>query len=183
MKTSTEMSQVSFDNATSELHLAQIRTIKHYAKQGEFEEVFYGSPRDHEHMVNSASLLADLGFKTEVVKNKESDGEEVQFELHISWKDNVSWASGLYKEIYHDAVFYNLYLNSSEGKLLRNIVLKATQEAHCGQYTATVDIPSDLPEEVIERTQAMLEGEPLNYTCIINTARTKMTLSWGGSYK
>lgn len=177
MKTSTEMAQVSFNNATSGLHLAQINTIKHRAKQGEFEDAFYGSERDLEHMVSTGTLLADMGFKTEVVRDEDEDGEH-QFELRISWKDDVSWASDIYHEVHRNAVFYNLYLNPTGGELLRNVALKIDQEAHCGRYRATVDIPPNTSEDVIEHTQAILNAKPLNYTCLVNPTRTEMSISW-----
>lgn len=176
MKTSKEMVKVSLNNSLSSGYL--YRAIRYYAEQGKFEEVFYGSAHDYENMKQSAKKLTDSGFKAEVVLNEEEEDKASQYELRVSWHEDLDEASNLYKGVRRTAVYHKLYLNSEEGILLRDIAEKVEEEAQVGKFTVTVPIPKNTSWEIVERTKAILESEPLSYICSINTLRTKMTIDW-----
>lgn len=177
MKTREETAQVTFNNNTSGIRLAQLNTIQQRAREGKFVETFYGTERDREDMQDTATFFEELGFEIELEREECPDEDDVSYELHIKWEKVNEWASKIYQDVHADAVFYNFYL-SDDGKLLRRVERRISQESNCGHSLAEVAIDSDMTIDIIGHTKYILQSYPWKYTCLIRKDGSSLIVGW-----
>jgi len=177
MKTREETAQVTFNNNLSSIRLAQLNTIQQRAREGKFVETFYGTERDREDMQDTATFFEELGFEVELEREECSDDGDISYDLHIKWGEGNEWASRIYRDVHADALFYSFYL-SDEGKLLRRIERRVTQESNCGNSSAEVVIDSDMDSDTVNYTKALLQSYPWKYTCLIRNDGSSLIVGW-----
>lgn len=177
MKTREETAQVTFNNNTSGIRLAQLNTIQHRAREGQFVETLYGTERDREDMQDTATFFEELGFEVELGREKCPDDGSISYELHIKWREGNEWASKIYRDVHADAVFYNFYL-SDKGKLLRRIERRVSQESNCGNSSVEVAIDSDMDSDTVNYTKALLQSHPWKYKCLTRNDGSALIVGW-----
>lgn len=97
-------------------------------------------------MQDTATFFEELGFEIGLECETCPDEGDTSYDLHIKWEEGNEWASKIYRDVHADAVFYNFYL-SDEGKLLRRVERRVSQESNCGNSSAEVAIDSGMDSD------------------------------------